>query len=218
MLTPRCSQAVIANIVSAFTMLAAVAVWPTRAADVPEAAERFTHVAGINLADLPSFDELASRFGVSPVAQSGDAGDYEARACYQTLDKKAVLEFFHGEVDWGFTLRTPTRKDLTCLPSAALNGSSVSIAGIKLGMEKPAYETLVGKPQKGSVNRNENVFQYVHTLTDTELNEMVERGRKSGHPQGDPEDLRHWDVVITLSASFAQGHLMLFRVDRVETN
>jgi hypothetical protein len=75
-----------------------------------------------------------------------------------------------------------------------------------------------GKPQHGSADQSENVFQYVHTLTDTELTEMVERGRKSGYPQSDPEDLRHWDVVITLSASFAQGHLTSFRVDRVETN
>jgi hypothetical protein len=69
MLSPRCSEAAIARIARALTMFAAVAVWPTRAADGPEAAERFTHVAGVNLADLPSFDELASRFGTSPVAQ-----------------------------------------------------------------------------------------------------------------------------------------------------
>ena len=199
-------------------MLAIVAVGPLRAADAPEAAERFTHVAGINLADLPTFDELALRFGITLVAQSGDAGDYEARACYQTLDKKAVLEFFHGEVDWGFTLRSPMHNDLHCHSSAALNDGSISIAGVELGMEKSAYERLVGKPQKGSVNHSENVFQYVHTLTDTELSEMVERGQKNGYPQSDPEELRHWDVGITLSASFAKGRLTSFRVDRVETN
>jgi hypothetical protein len=199
-------------------MLAVVAVWPARAADAPEAAERFTHVAGINLADLPSFEELALKFGFSLVTQSGDAGDYEARACYQTLDKKAALEFFHGEVDWGFTLRTPMRNDLHCHSSAALNQGAMSIAGVELGMAKSAYERVVGKPQKGSVNHSENVFEYVHTLTDTELNEMVERGQKSGYPQSHPEELRHWDVGITLSASFIKGRLTSFRVDRVETN
>jgi hypothetical protein len=153
--------------------LAALAVWPARAVNTPEAAERFTHVAAINLADLPSFDELASRFGVSPVTQSGDAGDYEARTCYQTLDKKAVLEFFHGEVDRGFRLRVPMRSDVHCASSAALNSPMLSIAGITLGMEKSAYERLVGKPQKGSANRSEKAFQYVHTLTDRELKAMV---------------------------------------------
>jgi hypothetical protein len=218
LVSPRCFEVAIARIARVLAMLAAVAVWPARAADVPEAAERFTHVGGISLADLPKFDELASRFGISPVTQSGDAADYEARICYQTLDKKTVLEFFHGEVDWGFTLRTPMRNDLHCLPSAALSGTSISVAGIELGMQKSAYARLVGKSQKGSVNHSENVFQYVHTLTDTELNTMAERGRKSGYPQSDPEELRHWDVAITLSASFTQGHLMSFRVDRVETN
>jgi hypothetical protein len=129
-----------------------------------------------------------------------------------------VLEFFHGEVDWGFTLRTPTRNDLHCLPSEALGGGSISVAGIKLGMRKAAYAQVVGNSQKGSANHSENVFQYVHTLTDTELNAMAERGRQSGYPQNDPEELRHWDVGITLSASFAQGHLTSIRVDRVETN
>jgi hypothetical protein len=199
-------------------MFAVVAFWPASAADAPEAAERFTHVAGINLADLPSFDQLSLRFGVSLVTQSGDAADYEARACYQTLDKKAVLEFFHGEVDWGFTLRAPMRNDAHCHSAAALNKGSMSIAGVELGMEKSAYERLVGKSQKGSEYHSENVFEYVHTLTDTELNEMVARGQKNGYPQSDPEELRHWDVGITLSASFKNGHLTSFRVDRVETN
>ena len=143
MLKPRYSQVVIANIASIIIMLAAVAVRPTRAAELPEAAERFTHVAGIKLADLPSFDELASRFGVSPITESGDGAGYEARACYQTLDKTAVLEFFHGEVDWGFKLRMPMSNDIHCPPSAELNDGSVSIAGIELGIEKSAYETLV---------------------------------------------------------------------------
>jgi hypothetical protein len=74
-------------------------------------------------------------------------------------------------------------------------------------MEKSAYERLIGKPQKLSANHIKNVFQYVHTLS-----------RKDGYPQSDPDDLRHWDVVITLSASFTRGHLTSFRVDRVETN
>jgi hypothetical protein len=189
--SPRCYEATIARIARVLAMLAAVAIWPARAADAPEAAERFTHVSGINLADLPSFDELASRFGVSLVTQSGDAADYEARACYHTLDKKAVLEFFHGEVNWGFVLRTPMRNDLHCLSSAALGGSSISVAGIKLGMRKSAYARLVGESQKGSLNHSENLFQYVRTLTDTELNAMAERGRKSGYPLNDPEELRH---------------------------
>ena len=217
-MTDRRSQAAVALIGGVLTMLPSLAVWPASAADAPEAAERFTHVAGINLAELPSFDELALRFGFSFVTQSGDAADFEARACYQTFDKKTVLEFFHGEVDWGFTFRKPMRNDLHCHSSAALNEGSMSIAGVELGMKKSAYERLVGKPQKGSVNHSENVFEYVHTLTDTELNEMVERGQQNGYPHSDSEELRHWDVGITLSASFAKGRLTSFRVDRVETN
>ncbi|MDX6463392.1 MAG: hypothetical protein QOE55_7089 [Acidobacteriaceae bacterium] len=113
------SPAVIRHTVRALTILTATAVLPTLATNTRETAERFTHVVGVNLADLPSFDELASEFGSSPVSQSGDA---------------------------------------------------------------------------------------------------VERGRKNGYSQGDPEQLRHWDIGITLSASFTQGHLTSFRVDRVETN
>jgi hypothetical protein len=205
---------------SFLTVLAAVtAVWPAPPADATDtAAERFTHIAGINLADLPSFDELALRFGPALVTHSGDAGDFEARACYQTLDKRVVLEFFHGEVDWGFALRSPMRNDAQCHASAALKAGSMSISGVELGMEKSAYERVVGKPQKSTVNHIENVFEYVRTLTDKELSEMVKRDQKNGYPQSDPEELRRWDVGITLNASFTNGRLTSFRVDRVETN
>jgi hypothetical protein len=216
--SPCCTMVTTSGIARVFAMLAVLTIWPASAADAPEAAERFTHVSGINLADLPSFDELASRFGISPVSQSGDAAEHEARVCYQTLDRKAVLEFFHGEVNWGFRLRTPMRNDRQCLPSAALGGSSISVAGIKLGMRKAAYAQLVGKSQKGPASHSENVFQYVHTLTDSELSAMSERARKSGYPQSEIVDLRHWDVRITLSASFAQRQLTSLRVVRVETN
>lgn len=199
-------------------MIAAVAAWPVYAADEPEAAERFTHIVGVNLSELPSFDALAVKFGVSQVAQSGDAGGYEARVCYRTLDNRVVLEFFHGEVDWGYALRVPTHDDLRCVPSGALGGMPISVAGIKLGMEKAAYIRLVGKPDKESANHNENRFEYVHTLTDAELHAITDQNFKNGYPQGDPEGLRHWDVGIELSASFKHGRLTSFRVDRVETN
>src|SRR4051794_29681807 len=41
--------------------------------------ERFTHIAGFNLADLFAFDDLAKKFGTSPIVQSGDASTYDAR-------------------------------------------------------------------------------------------------------------------------------------------
>ena len=80
MLQPRCSPAGRTYTASVLTMLAAVAFWPTHAANAPEAAEQFTHVAGINLADLPSFDELAARFGFSPFARSGDHAERHIHA------------------------------------------------------------------------------------------------------------------------------------------
>lgn len=218
MQTTHFVEVAISRIARGFAMLAAVAVWPISAAEAPEAAERFTHIVGVNLSELPSFDALAARFGVSHVTQSGDAGSYEARICYRTLDNRAVLEFFHGEVDWGYTLRVPKSDDFRCAPSGALVGDSISVAGIKLGMEKSAYTRLVGKSDKESANYRENRFEYVRTLTDAELNAKVDRNFKNGNPQGDPEGLRHWDVGIELSASFKQGRLTSFRVDRVETN
>ena len=80
--SPRCPKVTIARIARLLALLGAVTIWTARAADAPKAAERFTHVSGINLADLPSFDELALKFGISPVTQSGDAAGYEARTCY----------------------------------------------------------------------------------------------------------------------------------------
>jgi hypothetical protein len=86
----------------------------------PAAAERFTHLGGVDLAELPSFDDLPKQFGRSPVRSTGDASDADARVCYRTDDGNAVVEFFRGEVDWGFVYRTPKATDSNCPKTAAI--------------------------------------------------------------------------------------------------
>ena len=181
-------------------------------------AERFTHIAGVNLSDLPALEELQKLFGMSSIVESGDAGNYDARICYRTSNEKAVVEFFHGEVNWRFVLRRPEPKDQKCPISKKLELRRLSIAEVSLGMDEAKYRRIMGKPYKETSNRLEYHFKYVHTLTDKELKQMVERNRKNGYPPGNSEDLRRWDVGIYISAVFTKDHLASFTVSRTETN
>jgi len=184
----------------------------------PEQAERFTHIAQFELADLPSFEALAHVFGPSPVAQSGDASEYDARVCYRSQDGSKVVEFFHGEVHWGFTVRVSTKAQDKCPASAALTPEVTNIASVILGMTKKQYEATVGHPTKATAQRVEHEFQYVHVLSDQELNQQTDRMRKTGYKDIKPEDWRRWDVIITLEGTFRNNRLDAFTVTRVETN
>ena len=188
------------------------------ASAAPQDAERFTHIAGFNLEELYSFDDLAGKFGKSKIDSSGDASNYEARVCYKASDGKAIIIFFHGEVDWGFTIRKPIKSDSQCPKSNALTPSKINVAGISLGMGKSEYIKLVGKPQSSNAEHIKHEFQYVHTLTDQELKEMREKSLKNGYKENSPEEWRKWDVIISLDATFEENHLTAITIYRVETN
>ncbi len=53
-------------------------------------------------------------------------------------------------------------------------------------------------------------------LNDLELDKMVSESTKNGYPPTDREALRHWDVDISVSATFADDRLTIFAVDRTE--
>lgn len=202
-----------------YRLLTLLILVPVIAFAASQDAERFTHIAGVNLSDLPALEELQKIFGTGSITESGDAGDYDARICYRTSDEKAVVEFFHGEVNWGFVLRIPEPHDDKCPISKELEARGLSISEISLGMDEAKYRQIMGKPNKETSNSLEHYFKYVHTLTDTELKQMVERNRKNGYPPSNPEDLRRWDVGIYISAIFTKGHLTSFTVNRsTETN
>jgi hypothetical protein len=184
----------------------------------PQDAERFTHIAGFNLADSPSFGEIAATLGPATIRETGDASEYDARVCYLSADRSAVVEFFHGEVTWGFVMRLPVRADDRCTTSSALNVSALNVAGVILLMHKDAYVKIVGTPTTDTNTRVTHEFGYVHVLTDTELTKQIEDQRKVGLPPINPEDSRRWDVGISLVASFVKGRLISFTADRTETN
>jgi hypothetical protein len=184
----------------------------------PQEAERFTHIAGFSLADLPSFEDYAQKLGGSQVESSGDAGEFDTRVCYRSAGGDSVVALFHGEVDWGFSVHVPRAQDKKCPIAQALTADQLNIAGVALGMTIAQYQALTGKPSSIQGHRIKKIFEYTHILTDAQLSEMVEMHQRNGYPTQSPEELRRWDVGITLSATFLAGHLTSFTVDRVETN
>lgn len=183
----------------------------------PQDAEIFTHIAGFNLADSYSFDALAEKFGATKVVATGDASTSDFRVCYKTSDGKAAVTFFHGELNWGFTVTKIRNVEKHCTKTSALTPSQLNIAGIALGMDKDAYRNILGKPHSENNNHIQHEFSYVHNLTDSELNELVDRSIKNGS-EINPDDYRRSDVFIGIDAFFTDGLLIRFSVTRVESN
>ncbi len=187
-------------------------------AATPQEAEAFTRVAGFSLASPTLFAELARKLGKSQVKESGDAATGERSVCYRTAHGEAVVEFYEGEVDTGFTVRQPGAGDARCVTSGALTPANLNIAGITLGMSRAAYEQRVGKPNSATGARVSHEFHYVQTLTDAALNEMVERARRNGYKDINAESWRKWDVEISMDADFTGGKLTSFSVSRSAQN
>lgn len=184
----------------------------------PQAAERFTHLLGVNLANGIDFEQLAKRFGASPVVKTGNAENYDARVCYRSADDKAVVEFAQGEVNYQFVVRDVMDKDARCPVSKAIAASQLNVAELKLGMSQAAFEKLLGKPTRSVADRLTYQFEYTHTLSDAEIAKLMEKARKEGYDSDKPADLRNWDVNIFIQAGFKGGRLGSLLVDRVETN
>lgn len=201
-------------------IVAALLATCTAVADItPQAAERFTHLLGVNLADGIDFNTLAERFGASPVTrtETGDASNTVSRVCYRSTDGRAVVLFADGDVDYQFVMRNATAADSHCPVSRTITATQLNVAGIMLGMPQNALEALLGKPVSMAGGRLTYQFQYVHTLTDDQIAALIEKAREQGYDSDKPADMRNWNVVIYIQAAFTQDRLASLLVDRVET-
>lgn len=195
-----------------------VLAYPVFAAVSPQAAERFTHLLGVSLADGMDFNALAKRFGASPVVQTDDAETPDSRVCYRTTDGRNTVEFFHGEINYGFALHAATNKDARCPVSKTIAANNLKIAELSLGMPQAAVQTLLGNPTSTAPDHLVYQFQYVHTLTDAQVATKLAEARKDGYDSDKAEDLRNWNVGIYIQAGFKDDRLSSLVVDRVETN
>lgn len=195
-----------------------VLAYPAFAGVTPQDAERFTHLLGINLAAGFGFDDLARRFGASPIIQTGDAEIADTRVCYRSADGKSVVEFGRGAVDYRFVVRDASSKDEHCPVSKAITADKLKVAELTPGMKRAAFEAQLGKPANATADHLVYQFEYVHTLTDQQIAALLEQARKNGYDSDKAEDMRNWDVVIFIHAVFKQERLSSLTVDRAETN
>lgn len=214
MITGYLKPVAVFGALSASLMLAS----PAGADVTPQAAERFTHLLGVSLASGIDFNDLAKRFGVTPVIQNNDAETPDARVCYRSADGKVAIEFFHGDINAGFTLRDALAKDSRCPVSKAITANKLKVAKLSLGMLRTAFGTLLSKPANTTRNGLTYQFQYVYSLTDAQVAAALAEARKQGYDSDKPEDLRHRNVGIYIQAGFNGERLSSLVVDRVETN
>lgn len=179
--------------------------------------ERFTRFSTFTLGSGRLSDVVVA-VGPVPLKQTGDAGDFIASVCYQTPGGFAA--FLAGELDGpehalgGVLLsRARVRPPCTQWPTSK-SPPRLSIGGIYLGMSLKAFKDLIIQPidwQDGwaMVNfeskRKPSPEEFARLPTDLQV----------AMKNGDTQD--YYDVVVSVSARFFQGHLDQFRVWKSET-
>ncbi len=156
--------------------------------------------------------------GNAKIVETGDAGEYTASICY--VVPNGVVLFFAGELDgpkhnlggFGFAKETDRRP---CAEwTASLATPNLFIGGIKLGLSLEEFTNIVGAPVRMEGNKAYTFFENKRTMTEKEIlrlpkevQAMVKRG----------EQQNYFDVVISIIATFSNGHLEELKIWKTET-
>jgi hypothetical protein len=199
-------------------LLLGLLICPSLSVAAHQDAERFTHIVGVNLKEYPSLEDLVDKFGHADIVRSGDASTARARICYLTTDELATLVFNRGEINEGFEIRTPNLKDKQrCGRLKEIRASALEVSGVRLGMTRGEYDSLLGKRSKATAKHVNHHFEYVHVLTDEELKVVVDKDKAEMPSWAEhPEEWRNWHVDIYIESSFEDSRLKSFSVSRSE--
>ncbi len=190
-------------------MLAAVlvaVVFPAMAADD---GARFTSFLGLRL-NIGTLNEVQARLGKTPLIESSDSGDYEARICY--LGSNGVVSFVSSSPRLelsGFEVREAVTG--TAEGCRELHGryadQSKQFGGLRLGMSKAEFVGLLGEPVRWDGDAGERLYESEQKMTADERGlfrdspELLSRGT--------------FNVMVTVTGTFVQDRLVGFRVWKV---
>ncbi len=167
-----------------------------------------------------SYSEIRRKYGETAVKETGDAADAVSRVCYFTSDNSAVFEFYQTEVSQGFTFRLPDPQDrMNCSPSKRLSSKDLNVNGVKLGLKREAYESLIGHTSTSpgiTVDCNPTSISHDFSLTKfytgAEVAAILNHSRsKTVFQVSDRED-GYLDSNISLHAYFSEARLIKFDV------
>lgn len=169
--------------------------------------EKYTHVFGFDIYES-SMEEVQKKFGNSKTIKTGDAGSSNLSTCYLSSDGQTVLEFNEGEISLGYCIRKRISEDVKkCSPiSHEFNLNNITIAGLKLGMEKSSVEKLLGKPTESSKNTAFYDYSRQEKFTEAEIKATPQFSKYS-----------YYDLTLTLELEFTGSVLSGFCVRKFGT-
>jgi len=189
-------------------LTAAAAALPSQAG---EDGARFTTFLGARL-NMGTLDNVQARLGRTRLIELNDADDYEARICY--LGSNGVVSFLSGvprlELS-GFEIRQPD--SAAAAGCRELHGRYAAqarqLGGLRLGMSRAEFTAVVGDPVRWDGDSAERVYESEQKMSPEDRvlfkdsPELLARGT--------------FNVLVTVTGTFADGQLVGFRVWKVVT-
>jgi hypothetical protein len=186
-------------------------------AGVESDGSQFTSFAGFELGNT-TLGEISKLLGSSRLSESGDAGEYEAKICYQT--SLGTVHFLSGELGGaehdllGFAIsRNNQKKPCPAFPLSHAP-KSLSLAGLYIGQSKAEFERVVATKVRWKRNTAYAFFESKKQITPSEIDRLpneVKVATLSGESQN------YFDVVVSIIGTFVDGELVKFEVWKTET-
>ena len=179
--------------------------------------EKFTSFAGFQLSAVKLID-IQNQLGAAKVVETRDAGEYAASVCYAIPN--GVILFLAGELDGpehnlgGFGFAKKTDRIPCGNWPATLTVPELDIGGLRLGLTLKEFTNIVGTSVHMEGNKAYAFFEGRRTMTEEETSRLPKKVQsmvKTGEQQN------YFDVVVSVVATFVQGHLVDLRVWKTET-
>lgn len=179
--------------------------------------ERFTSFGGFELGAVKLAD-IQNQLGKVTVVETGDAGEYTASVCY--VVPNGVVLYFAGELDGpehnlgGFGFAKNTERQPCAKWPTTLTAPDLFIGGLRLGLTLKEFTNIVGASVHMEGNKAYAFFEGKRTMAEEETSRLpkeVQAMVKAGKQQN------YFDVVVSVVATFAKGHLTELRVWKTET-
>ncbi|MCE5263695.1 MAG: hypothetical protein LLG97_09195 [Deltaproteobacteria bacterium] len=186
-------------------------------AEAEDVGARFTSFAGFDLGTV-TLAGVQRRLGPAQLIETGDAGEYTASVCYTVPG--GVVMFFAGELDGpehglgGFGFAKETDRKPCSKWRTTLAVPNLVIGGLRLGLSVSEFTSIVGVPVRIEGQKYYAFFEGKRAMTKQEMQRLPQEVQgmvKTGKQQN------HFDVVVSVVATFSAGRLQELRIWKTET-
>lgn len=188
---------------------------------LPSAAEsdgsQFTTFAGFELGKV-TLAQVAESLGPAKLVESGDAGEYEAKICYQA--SSGLAYFLSGEMGGRAhrLLGFGVSGNNAALPCAEFPTGRASeplyLAGLRRGLTKNEFARVVATDVQWEGNIGRAFLESKRPMTPSEIDKLpkdVKEAVRTGKAQN------YFDVLVSVIGTFSGDRLSEFKVWKIET-